>query len=86
MEKIEKKLIFDDIDFVKLIGLNDENLSIIENKFKSTFTTRGNAITVKGEGDEINTIEKVFDELVYMLKKNGFLNSEDVTSNYTSCR
>lgn len=78
MEKIEKKLIFDDIDFVKLIGLNDENLSIIENKFKSTFTTRGNAITVKGEGDEINTIEKVFDELVYMLKKNGFLNSEDV--------
>jgi phosphate starvation-inducible PhoH-like protein len=78
MATTEKKLIFDNTDFVKLIGLNDENLNIIENKYRSTFTTRGNSITIKGESDEINTIEKVFNELVYMLNKNGFLNAEDV--------
>jgi len=78
MEVIEKKLYFDDIDFVKLIGLHDENLNVIENKFESSITTRGNTITLSGQPSEISTIEKLLSELTYILKKNGDLTPEDV--------
>ncbi|OGU57772.1 MAG: phosphate starvation-inducible protein PhoH [Ignavibacteria bacterium GWF2_33_9] len=78
MELIERKFVFDDIDFVQFLGLNDQNYNVIESKFKSNFNIRGNSITVTGTNSELTLISKAFDELVYMLKKNGSLSPEDV--------
>ena len=78
MEIIERKFVFDDIDFVQFLGLNDQNYNVIESKFKSNFNIRGNSITVTGTNSELILISKVFDELVYMLKKNGSISPEDV--------
>lgn len=78
MELIEKKITLDDVDLLSLLGYNDSYLQKVENKFQSIITVRGNNITIKGKNDEILQIEKVFKELIYILKKNGSLSENDI--------
>ncbi|HOV91557.1 MAG TPA: PhoH family protein [Candidatus Kapabacteria bacterium] len=80
MENIEKKINIDDIDLKLLLGLNDENLDILENHFNSNINIRGNLININGPADEVPIIEKVINELKYLIKKNGGLTSQDVIS------
>lgn len=78
MEIKEKKILLEDIDLVSLLGFNDTHLQMIENKFQAVITVRGNALILKGSPLEIQAIEKIFKELMYMLNRNGSLNEEDV--------
>lgn len=78
MELVEKKIIFDDIDLVSLYGTNDSYIRIIENRFKTHVVVRGNTIILKGNDDEIEKIDSVFREMLYMLKRNKTLNEHDV--------
>ncbi|MEN6511090.1 MAG: PhoH family protein [Chloroherpetonaceae bacterium] len=80
MDNIEKKINLEDIDLKALLGFNDENLDILENHFNSNLNVRGNLMTISGPADEIPIIEKVINELVYILKKNRILTTQDVTS------
>jgi phosphate starvation-inducible PhoH-like protein len=78
MELFEKRLIFEDIDLVSLFGFNDSHLNFIENRFKTSVVSRGNEIILKGSDDEIIKIEKIFDEMIYMLKRNKHLTEQDI--------
>jgi len=63
---------------VRLLGLNDANLREIENHFNATITVRGDNITIRGSQKEVEQVEKVFRELIYLLNKNGSLSPADV--------
>lgn len=78
MELIEKKIIFDDVDLVSLFGTNDNLLGIIENRFKTNLVVRGNTLILKGNRPEIEKIDAIFKEMLYMLKRNKTLNEHDV--------
>lgn len=78
MELTEKKLIFEDIDLLSLFGMNDMNIKIIENRFKTNIVVRGNTVILKGSDSEIGKIESIFKEMAYMLKRNKTLNEHDV--------
>jgi phosphate starvation-inducible PhoH-like protein len=78
MELFEKRLIFEDLDLVSLFGFNDSHLNFIENRFKTGIVLRGNELTLKGSEDEIIKIEKIFDEMIYMLKRNKHLTEQDI--------
>jgi phosphate starvation-inducible PhoH-like protein len=78
MEIFEKRLIFEDLDLVSLFGFNDSHLNFIENRFKTSMVLRGNELTLKGSEEEIVKIEKVFDEMIYMLKRNKHLTEQDI--------
>jgi len=80
MDVIEKKIQIEDSDLLTLLGYNDTNLSQIENRFHSAITVRGNNIIIKGEAEEIKAIEKVFNELIYILKRSGSINSKDIST------
>jgi phosphate starvation-inducible protein PhoH and related proteins len=80
MEIQEKKLKFNDTDLLYLFGYDDSFLNIIENKFQTIITVRGNNVILKGNSNEIKAIESILNELVYTLKRKGALNIEDVTS------
>lgn len=80
MELIEKKILFEEKDIFSILGWNDENLIIIEKSFKSAINVRGNTISVKGPADEIAIIEKIFNELAYMVNRNGSISKDDVLS------
>lgn len=74
----EKKLKIDVSDTVGLLGINDSNLHIVEKRFDSTIVVRGDTITLRGDAHEVEQLEKVFKELVYILTKNGNLTAGDV--------
>jgi phosphate starvation-inducible PhoH-like protein len=74
----EKKIKVAGTDMLRLLGLNDANLQIVEERFDSDITVRGDNITLRGDPKEVDQIEKVFHELVYLLNKNGSLTTTDV--------
>lgn len=66
------------VDMLRLLGLNDANLQLLENRFDASIIVRGNAITLRGDQTEIDQLEKIFKELVYILNKNGNLTINDI--------
>ncbi|KAB2922379.1 MAG: PhoH family protein [Bacteroidetes bacterium] len=63
-----------------MLGTHDAHLRLIEQRFDATVTARGGQITVKGEPDEVQQLERVFNELQFLLSKNGVVTSEDVAT------
>jgi phosphate starvation-inducible protein PhoH and related proteins len=63
---------------LRLLGLNDANLRILEDHFDATITARGEQITFRGDQQQVDQLEKIFKELIYILNKNGNLSANDV--------
>lgn len=74
----ERKIELNGVDTVQLLGFNDANLQLIEERFDATITVRGDQITLRGSQQNVAKLEKVFRELVYILNKNGNLSPNDV--------
>ncbi|MEK7672185.1 MAG: PhoH family protein, partial [Bacteroidota bacterium] len=69
----EKKIRLEGVDTLGLLGLNDANLQIMENRFDANIFVRGESLTIRGNQEEVEQIEKVFKELIFFLNKNGSL-------------
>ncbi|MFO7445432.1 MAG: PhoH family protein [Ignavibacteriaceae bacterium] len=78
MTAIEKRLTLDGVDMQSLLGWNDTNLKMIEDRFNAAVTVRGNVVVIKGVVEEIEAIEKAFKEMIYVLNTNGSLKTSDV--------
>jgi phosphate starvation-inducible protein PhoH and related proteins len=74
----EKKISLTGVDVVQLLGFNDANLQMLEERFDANLTVRGDQLMIRGSQFEIGKIEKIVSELIYMLNKNGTLNSNDI--------
>ncbi len=61
-----------------LLGMNDSNLQLLESRFSSGIVVRGDTVTLRGEQQEVNQIERVIKELIFILNKNGNLTQNDV--------
>lgn len=78
MDFIEKKLRIENTDTLTLFGYNDSNLRLMENHFDATITVRGNNVLVRGDAAEVRTIEKVLNELQFIIRRSGALTTNDV--------
>jgi phosphate starvation-inducible PhoH-like protein len=78
MTAIEKRITLETTDMLSLLGTNDSNLKLIEDRFNASITVRGENVLIKGVTEEVNSIEKVFKEMTYVLNTNGQLRSSDV--------
>ncbi len=78
MAIIEKKINFENVDLVSLFGFNNIYLLLIENRFKTGIIHRGSNLTLRGEEVEISKIEKILNEMQYMLNRNKQLTEADV--------
>ncbi len=65
---------------LSLLGFNDENLIPISNKFKDSFSIRGDIATIKGERSNVEYIEKIFNEMIYVLNTTNKLTPSDVST------
>ncbi|MGB9773083.1 MAG: PhoH family protein [Bacteroidota bacterium] len=77
---MEKQLQLNSVDLVSLLGVNDVHLQLIEDRFDATIIVRGDTVTVRGDPEEVEQIERTFRELMYILNKNGTLTLEDVST------
>ncbi len=74
----ERKIKAEGVDMLRLLGLNDANLQVLEDKFDAHITVRGNDITFRGDQTQVEQLEKIFKELIYILNKNGELSVSDI--------
>lgn len=74
----EKKLTLNNVDMMSLLGVNDANLHLLEERFNSTITVRGDIFNIKGVLEEVEQIEKIIKEMVYVLNTSGRLQVSDV--------
>jgi phosphate starvation-inducible PhoH-like protein len=74
----EKKIKIEGVDAVSLLGLNDSNLQTVEKRFDSTVVVRGDTITLRGEPQEVEQLERIFREMMFLLTRNGNLTTSDV--------
>ncbi len=78
MTAIEKKIKLPNTDMMILLGVNDQNISIIESYFNTTISIRGDNVLLKGTPEEIDMLEKVFYELAFLVNKNRQLTHQDI--------
>ena len=78
MTAIEKRMSLENVDMMSLLGMNDNNIKLVEDRFNTSITVRGQNVILKGVLEEIDTVEKVIKEMVYVLNTNGTLRSSDV--------
>lgn len=74
----EKKVTLSNVDMLSLLGVNDANLSILEARFNSTISVRGDIFNIKGVLEEVEIVEKVIKEMAYVLNTSGRLSKNDV--------
>lgn len=78
MTQIEKIIDLENVDLLSLLGFNDSNLKPIEDRFTSSVTVRGDKVYVRGVLEEIESVEKIFKEMTYVLNTSGKLDKADV--------
>lgn len=78
MTVVEKKLNLSNVDLASLLGVNDANLNLLEDRFNATITVRGDVVIIKGVIEEVELVEKIFKEMSYVLNTSGKLTANDV--------
>jgi phosphate starvation-inducible PhoH-like protein len=76
----EKSFELDSLNLVEILGYQDKNIKPLEERFAASITVRGNSVFVKGEETEINAIENIFREMIYVFNTSGELTPEDVAT------
>lgn len=80
MTAIEKKIIIENVNMLDFLGFNDSNLRILEDRFNTSITVRGDNVILKGVIEEVEMIEKVLKEMTYVLNTSGRLETNDVNT------
>ncbi|MBK9098287.1 MAG: PhoH family protein [bacterium] len=80
MTAVEKKIIIENVNMLDLLGFNDSNLRILEDRFNTSITVRGDNVILKGVIEEVELIEKVLKEMAYVLNTSGRLGTSDVNT------
>jgi phosphate starvation-inducible PhoH-like protein len=80
MSEFERRLVIENTDMQSLIGTNDNNLRLLENRFNTNFSVRGENILIRGEEADVNLAEKVIREMSYVLNTSGKLRNSDVST------
>lgn len=78
MTALEKRITFDNVDMLGLLGFNDANLKLLEDRFNALITFRGENVIIKGVKEEVDVIEKTLKEMVYVLNTKGTLRESDI--------
>ena len=80
MTAVEKKIVIDNVNMLELLGFNDSNLRVIEDRFNTSITVRGDNVILKGVMEEVELIEKILKEMAYVLNTSGRLETNDVNT------
>lgn len=80
MTAIEKKIVIENVNMLDLLGFNDSNLKILEDRFNASITVRGDNVIIKGVIEEVELIEKLLKEMAYVLNTSGRLGTQDVNT------
>lgn len=78
MAEFEKRILLEAIDMMALLGVNDGNIKILENRFNTSLIIRGDQVIIRGAEEEVQIVEKVVKEMAYVLSTTKKLSTADV--------
>jgi phosphate starvation-inducible PhoH-like protein len=76
--QVEKQFTIENVDIQLLLGSSDRNIKPIEERFSSNIIIRGDKVTLKGSAIEVENIEKILKEMIYVLNTTGKIDAKDV--------
>jgi phosphate starvation-inducible PhoH-like protein len=74
----ERRISIKGIDPLQLLGSHDEHLRLVEEAFPSRIVVRGDEILFSGESGDLDKVEQLWMEILFLLNKNGQLSALDV--------
>ena len=77
-EEITQKLSIEEIEPLHLLGREDSNLRLLEERFKARIVVRNGFITLSGPGDEVKALARVMHELVSLAREGRMLEEPEV--------
>ena len=80
MTAVEKKIVIENVNMLDLLGFNDSNLKVLEDRFNASITVRGDNVIIKGVNEEVELIEKILKEMAYVINTSGRLDTNDVST------
>ncbi len=80
MEIVERKIKIPAAEVQTIFGPGDQYLQLIEQRFDARIIARGDTVLLQGTKQEVTLIERVFNELSFVLSKSGKLSKNDVTN------
>ena len=67
------------VDPILFVGLNDNNIKVLENHFNSKIVVRGNNVNLDGDKSELEKIQLVIRNMLTLINTQGSLNENDVS-------
>lgn len=77
--EITEKLSIEDIDPLHLLGREDANLRMMEDRFKARVVVRNGLVAVSGPEGKVKSLIKVLEELIGLVRKGRVLEEYDVS-------
>ena len=77
---MKKVIEINDINPVILSGPNDENIKLIEKNFQSIIVLRGNQLNLDGKKKDVELIEKIVQEMIFIGLKKEHISKNDVNT------
>jgi phosphate starvation-inducible PhoH-like protein len=77
-KEAEKEFSLQNTDPLLFYGANDRNLKIVEKYFPVILIGRGSSVKITGPAQEVNQVEELFSELIFLINKNGKLSRTDL--------
>ena len=75
---MKKNIKIKDIDPMLFAGISDKNLSLLQDCFKSKIIMRGSTLYVEGNKAEVDSIEKLVHDIVYIIDKKKNISDRDI--------
>jgi phosphate starvation-inducible PhoH-like protein len=69
-----------DLNYLALLGRNDEHVRAIESQYDVRITARGHDLTVRGDEQQVEGAERVIRDLVQMLREKPSLSATEIRS------
>ena len=61
------------VDPLSFIGSNDKNIKLLEDNFSTDIIVRGTKIKLDGDKNEIELLDKIFNNMLYTVEKKVML-------------
>ncbi|MDZ7373828.1 MAG: PhoH family protein [candidate division KSB1 bacterium] len=74
----ERRISIRGIDHLGLLGLHDANLRRLQEAFDATIVVRGGEIVLRGDEQELDALERIFNELIFILNRTDRVTEGDV--------
>ena len=75
---MKKTINIDGVDPILFVGLNDQNIKVLEESYNSKIVVRGNIMKLDGKKDEITDIELVVQNMLTIINQQGSISIDDI--------